>query len=458
MTIFRAFPDFRGSLPFMRLLPFFALFAVPLQAGDQIRVATYNASLALTLEGQLPVLLNNSNYTKAKKVAEIIQIIQPDVLLLNEFDYDPGNLALDRFHNNYLNVSQNGRAAQSYPYRYTAPSNTGVHSGFDLDNNGTVDDTKGDVTYGNDAFGFGEFPGKYGMAVYSKFPIQTAAIRTFQTFLWKDMPGNLIPPDYYSAAEQNVIRLSSKSHWDVPIDVNGKTLHFLVSHPTPPVFDGAEDKNGRRNHDEIRLWADYLSAKTSGYLYDDASVSGGLAPLQRFVIAGDQNADPTRGDSVNGAINQLLDHPLVDGSFIPLRPNGSDITSTFNLRVDYVLPSKAGFGNLSRAVFWPTGSADGATLVNTSDHRPVYVDLEILPFIEDAVRDLDISVNGVNVAFTWNTEPGVEYGLETSADLKSWTPDSSTVVLLDAESQSASASIPNSGEPHFIRITARYGP
>jgi hypothetical protein len=44
--------------------------------------------------------------------------------------------------------------------------------------------------------------------------------------------------------ELEVFRLSSKSHWDVPIVIGRKTVHFLVSHPTPPVFDGPEDRNG----------------------------------------------------------------------------------------------------------------------------------------------------------------------------------------------------------------------
>jgi hypothetical protein len=73
----------------------------------------------------------------------------------------------------------------------------------------------------------------------------------------------------------------------------------------PPDTTGlrrAEDRNGRRNHDEIRFWADYVTpGKTSAYIYDDAGQQGGLAPGDRFVIAGDQNADPLDGDSVPGA-------------------------------------------------------------------------------------------------------------------------------------------------------------
>jgi hypothetical protein len=53
------------------------------------------------------------------------------------------------------------------------------------------------------------------------------------------------------------------------VKVGGKTIHVLASHPTPPTFDGAEDRNGKRNHDEIRFWRDYISEKTSNYIYDD---------------------------------------------------------------------------------------------------------------------------------------------------------------------------------------------
>jgi hypothetical protein len=55
---------------------------------------------------------------------------------------------------------------------------------------------------------------------------------------------------------------------------------MLLHHPTPPAFDGAEHRNVMRNHDEIRLWADYVGCKGpegGSYIYDDAGVDGGLA-------------------------------------------------------------------------------------------------------------------------------------------------------------------------------------
>lgn len=173
------------------------------RAGKQdVRFATYNASLNRAAPGDLVRDLSTPANTQARAIAEVIQINRPDVVLLNEFDYVAGGRAADLFSQNYLRVGQNGKAPIDYPYVYTVPSNTGVPSGFDLNNDGRVGGA-------DDALGFGAFEGQYGMVVYSRYPIRTEAVRTFQDFLWKDMPGALSPDnpateaadDWYSTDE-----------------------------------------------------------------------------------------------------------------------------------------------------------------------------------------------------------------------------------------------------------------
>jgi hypothetical protein len=397
--------------------------------GDRrtVRFATFNASLNRNNAGDLRAdLLASTDMSRpgvvqAHNVAEIVQRIGPDVLLINEFDFDLE--ALDLFADRFLAVPHGDAAGIAYRYRFIAPSNTGIPSGLDLDNNGTVGGP-------NDAFGFGFFPGQFGMAVYSRYPIDRRGIRTFQLFRWKDMPGARLPDDprtaapadWYSPEELNVFRLSSKSHWDVPVRVGRKTVHFLVSHPTPPVFDdppafpAGVDFNGRRNADEIRFWADYITpGRTSRYIYDDSGRRGGLKPGSLFVIAGDQNSDPLDGDSIPGAIQQLLNHPLVNTSLTPSSPGAPEAaarqgganathrsdprfdTADFadsapgNLRADYVLPRR-NMQMRDARVFWPLSTdplyrlAGDFVFANrflpgqgfpASDHRAVWIDATV---------------------------------------------------------------------------------
>jgi hypothetical protein len=363
-----------------------------------VRFATYNASLNRFDQGDLLADLlevddgvpSGSNAEVIIEIIEIIEIIDADVLLVNEVDFDEDAAAL------FAELT-------GYPHHFVAPSNTGIPSGFDLNNSGTVGGP-------DDAFGFGFFPGQFGMLVLSRFPIGDT--RTFQHFLWKDMPGALLlddpatpePADWYSNDELEVFRLSSKSHWDVEIELSdNRSVHFLVSHPTPPVFDGPEDGNATRNHDEIRFWADDASPSRSGYIYDDEGAGGGLAPGAPFVIAGDENSDPRDGDSIPGSAQLLLEHPRVNTKVTPssegaveaaqLQSGANDThlsdpahdtadfsdTAPGTLRADYVLPSKE-LRIVDAGVFWPVSSDPLSALTGTfpfpsSDHRPVWVDL-----------------------------------------------------------------------------------
>jgi endonuclease/exonuclease/phosphatase family metal-dependent hydrolase len=372
-----------------------------------VRFASFNSFLNRDRQGQLISDLSTPNNVQAQAVAEIIQRVNPDVLLLKEFDYDAQGQAAKLFQQNYLAQSHNGANPVQYPYVYFTTANTGTPSGIDLDRSGTIDRTPGDRTYGGDAFGFGAFPGQYASILFSKYPILTDQVRTFQRFLWKDMPGALLPDnpdtpepnDWYSPSQLAVFRLSSKNHWDVPIRINSTIIHVLASHPTPPVFDGAENRNGKRNHDEIRLWADYITPNQGDYLYDDHGQRGGLKPGENFVVMGDLNADPTDGDGYPGAIAQLLNSPLINTSVTPSSEGGRLAgsspgqqgrpeyhTSSFpggsRYRLDYVLPS-LGLKILGSAVFWPAPQDPLRRLVGegdpvvSSDHRLVWVDLDV---------------------------------------------------------------------------------
>ncbi len=389
----------------------FTVWACSKEPSQLLRLATFNVYLNRNAAGKLLTDLSSGDNLQIAHVAEILQRVRPDIVLLQEFDYVADGSAVNAFKENYLQVAHNGADPIDYPYFYLAESNTGIPSGFDLDNNGAIGGA-------GDAYGFGAFPGQYGMVLLSRHPIVVERVRTFQHFLWKDMPGAMLPVQteaqteaqtetqekiqekskkyWYSDAELEVLRLSSKSHWDIPINVDGKILHILASHPTPPVFDGDEDRNGRRNHDEIRFWRDYCDPTLAGYIYDDNARFGGLAGGERFVIMGDLNASSDEGDATGDPISMLTQSNFINGEPLPASMGGAEHapdnpysashTADWKMRADYVLPSVAGIKVLATAVFWPEIKNKLHYLVEneirksppaSSDHRLVYLDVKL---------------------------------------------------------------------------------
>lgn len=380
---------------------------------DTLRVLTYNIEDVRTAD------VRRTDHPRLTRAAARIQHLRPDVLLVNELTYDqpgaPGYREGDaegqnarRFVEHYLSRPQ-ADSLRSLSYTpVMLPSNTGLPSGFDLNNDGRVVSTVPSVpappedggvasqteagrAYGGDAWGFGTYPGQYAMALFVRpdLTIMHDSIRTFRLLTWSSLPEARTPVDsttgdpWYSPAEWDALRLSSKSHWDVPVRLpNGRVLHLLASHPTPPGFDGAADRNGRRNHDEIRLWADYL--RGADYIRDDSSRQGGLDASALFVILGDQNADPDEGSGRPGAIQQLLNHPRVQDPRPTASPGGqqafpdldADDTARWGLRADYVLPART-LDVVHSGVWRPVRRP--APEVPVSDHFPVWIDLAVPP-------------------------------------------------------------------------------
>ncbi len=376
-----------------------ALLVLEVTASEKsVRVATFNVqelnwTKLKEVDGE-----GRGTHPQLKAAAEVIQRVRPDVLLLNEIDYCgpvdvDGEPAVDRdaliaFQSRYLMHSQNGAEPIEFPHRFCRASNTGVPSNLDLNNDGKLNGPA-------DAYGYGRYPGEYAMAILSRYPLDDKRARTFRKLLWKDVPGHVMPdghdgrPAFYDTASIEVMRLSSKSHWDIPVQINDQSIHLLCSHPTPPIFDGPEDANGRRNFDELRFWSDYLTdGSVAQWIRDDAGQPGGLPQTEPFVILGDLNAEPVRSSDTYGrrAIEWVTKHPRV---FDP-RPRSTGGQGSGNPgqladdlpfktaeygRLDYALLSQ-GLSLAGSGVFWPADQEQAHTVAkNASDHRLVWIDI-----------------------------------------------------------------------------------
>ena len=354
---------------------------------ETVRIATFNAALTRKGPGILLKDILAGNDSQIQSVARIVKTVRPDILLVNELDHDYENLALIAFLD-VLASNDGALTGISYPYFYAPPQNSGRASGLDLNGDGRLGGPA-------DAFGFGYFRGQYAMALVSRFPIIEA--RDYSDVLWKQVPGAQLPLDAGGAAfpsveAQNIMKLSSRAHWAVDVELpDGHRLQLLASHPTPPVFDGPEDLNGKRNRDEILFWVSYIERELN-------------AATDQFVVLGSLNSDPADGDSIHSAINTLTAHPLVqdptpasNGGVVAAKQQGGanrshkgdpsldtsdwrDEPGPGSLRVDYVLPS-ASLNVTDAGVFWPAPGEEGFELIGSdgrasSDHRLVWVDLE----------------------------------------------------------------------------------
>ncbi|MDA8586813.1 endonuclease/exonuclease/phosphatase family protein [Rhodobacteraceae bacterium] len=300
---------------------------------------------------------------QVQAITRVIRAADADILVLAGFDYDLHGVALNAF----------ATALGGYPYRFARRPNRGRPSGLDLNGDGKFGGAE-------DAWGFGEFQGQGALAVLSRWPIDGSTVRDFTATQWTALPHHQAlstVPDTHP--------LSTTAHWDVPVMLpGGVRLNILVWHATPPVFDGPEDRNGRRNHDETAFWLAYLDRALP------------QPPPQHFVLAGVANLDPVDGDGRTAALDQLLAHPAVQ-DLAPKSAGGVEAANDDhtgdpaldtadwpegpnrpgNLRVDYVLPS-ATLSAKGAGVFWPVAGASLRDDVETaSRHRLVWVDIEM---------------------------------------------------------------------------------
>lgn len=334
-----------------------------------MRIATFNVELSRDGPGLLLRDIRKGDDPQVNAVAEVVAQVAPDILVLQGIDYDHDLLALTALREV---LSDKGIA---YPFLFARPPNFGIATGLDRDGDGRLGEPE-------DAQAYGWFAGQGGMAILSQFEIDAAGARDFSGMLWRDIPDALWPwPGADAEKAADIQRLSSGGHWVVPVTVADNVLHLLAFHATPPVFDGPEDRNGRRNHDEITFWRHFMDG------------AFGPAIEDRFVLIGDANLDPVDADGRKEAIRAILDDKRL---FDPV-PRRMDIVSVTadqagdpmldtvawptptpgHLRVSYILPS-VDLRVTGSGVYWPGESTEAFKAVAAaSRHRMVWVDLVV---------------------------------------------------------------------------------
>ena len=204
-------------------------------AAESIRIATLNSGLKRAGPGLLLRDILKADDPQVLAARDMIVAVDPDIILLTRFDYDLGLHALSAF------ADALDKAGSRYPYLFALAPNSGVASGLDLDGDGR----KGTA---RDAQGYESFAGNGGMALLSRLQIDSQNVRDFSGMLWQDFPGAQLarlPAGNQTLPDANDLqRLSSVGHWDVPVILpDGTALHLFAYHAGTPAFDGPEDRN-----------------------------------------------------------------------------------------------------------------------------------------------------------------------------------------------------------------------
>lgn len=338
------------------------LFASPAAPGT-LRVMVYDTALS----GKGPGLLLRDlerDGERPRAVAKIIALHPPDVLLLTGVDHDRDGQTLTAL------AAFLDRHGLAFPFRYSGPQNQGLPSGADLDGDGRADGPDDDI-------GFARFPGADGMAILTRHPIATDVVRSWTRLPWAVVPDAAMPlqanrAPFFPTSIGDVLPVAARGLWAVPIDAPCGRLTLLFGYGPPPIYDGPEDRNGKRGGAHARFWRALIAGAG---LADDA---GDARPLNTgaFVLGGNFGIDPGRGEGDRAAMRALLAAPAL----ARWAPHGrmGEATADYRIgpmRTDYLLVS-AGLTVTGGGVDWPDPeSAAGRIAATAGHHRPLWADI-----------------------------------------------------------------------------------
>ena len=361
--------------------------ATPSPPGNTVRFATFNASLNRARRGPAASpTCRRPTTPRPATVAEIIQRVRPDVLLINEFDFDADGTAL-RLFQQQLPVRRRTTAPRrsATRYRFIAPSNTGIPSGFDLNNYGTsiggpgrrlrLRRLPGPVRHGRLLAATRSTPTTSG-------PSSTSSGRTCRarccptTRPPRRRPTGTPPRSWPSSRCRPRATGTCRSRSAARPSTSWSA--------TPPRRCSTVPRTAtaRRNHDEIRLWADYVTPGAERlHLRRRRQARRARARGAAFVIAGrpelrparrrqhprldpaaagqpagqhHRHPDQRRGRSEQAeAAGRGRTSPTESDPRVRHRRLRRQLPGPGNLRADYVLPS-SDLRIRNSGIFWPT--------------------------------------------------------------------------------------------------------
>jgi len=286
--------------------------------------------------------LTNDN-KQLKKVKEIVSLYEPELLFINEIQYDIDGAPNDNFKTNGENLNKlNSILGTQLKYISFYPANTGKNAKRNSQGEYYSDPNSPGARDFADQVNFGTIPHQYSSGLLSKYPIVEEKVIT--DIEWKAFNPQIDLTKFTTGdgkALPSDMELFDKNFLDVTLDVKGKMIHVIVLHTVPAYhFGNKKSPNYLRNRDQLRFLEWYLSGKTD----IDVTLLG-IKPIkgESFIAAGDWNVDPTSDNPGSAVLKRIFDksNPWISPSEMDFTNEGSGYSpKPFRLMLDYLISSK----------------------------------------------------------------------------------------------------------------------
>ncbi len=368
---------------------------------NTIKIVHYNIKEMDSTKIQKGLRGENEQLNFAKN---IVKNLNPDILSLNEIQFDFPNIPTKDFKSKGKNVHYLAEIFDmSFESTAFFPANTGMLSRA---KNGKyiLHPTQEDREKYADLVNFGMFPGQYSMAGIFKYPL--IEVKNFKRLPWRVFNRKIDLTPYADANGKPLpknMSLFDKNFTVATLNIEGKEVHIVLFHTVPAFgFGNPKTPNFERNRDQIQFLKWYLTAKKMKF---------GIQPIggKTFIAMGDWNVDPESKNPGAKVLKSLLKthQPWIKDKVITYR--GSSFNpGGWTAQLDYILFSKditvkaagvydpdSNYKDLGCKTTTPTEIPAGMVLVqrtktckalvskeyfeliSASDHLPLWAEIEL---------------------------------------------------------------------------------
>lgn len=295
--------------------------------------------------------LKEQNTPQLNAVKKILKNYHPDILSINEMQYDLPGIPHGEFKSEGQNLKKLAKKIQlDFAYNVFDQANTGndaipYKSGeYPLDFSDTRMRKKADQN------NFGIFPGQYSTGALSNLKI--IEVKVYKKIIWKDFNPKVNLDKFAKANGKPLnpkIELFDKSFIHAVLETKDlKRLNLILLHTVPAYhFGNKRSPNYERNRDQLRFLEWYLSGDTDIQIANIKENGKEIIPLKkgaRFVAVGDWNTDINNKKNSGTLVLERIftkTQPWIDIKKMNYSNEGYGYgKETFKLMLDYIVTDK----------------------------------------------------------------------------------------------------------------------